>query len=84
MHFLVEQVKAYNGPPRSIMIDVGTKDDFLEKQLKPENFAKAAASQGGSSIKLQLRMQVGLKCMGAVVFYANDTRYFSHDKVYIL
>ncbi|EIE27284.1 S-formylglutathione hydrol [Coccomyxa subellipsoidea C-169] len=52
-----ELVKAYNGPPRSILIDVGTKDDFLEKQLKPESFAKAAASQGGSSIKLQLRMQ---------------------------
>lgn len=56
------QVKDYSGPPRSILIDVGTADDFLEKQLKPENFANAAATHGGSSIKLQLRMQVCLLC----------------------
>lgn len=56
------QVKDYSGPPRSILIDVGTADDFLEKQLKPENFASAAAIHGGSSIKLQLRMQVCLLC----------------------
>ncbi len=56
--FCLRQVQSYSGPPRSILIDVGTADDFLEKQLKPENFAKAAAAHGGSSIKLQLRMQV--------------------------
>ncbi|CAL8462943.1 g2477 [Coccomyxa elongata] len=54
-----ELVQSYSGPPRSILIDVGTADDFLEKQLKPENFAKAAAAHGGSSVKLQLRMQDG-------------------------
>ncbi|KAK9907708.1 hypothetical protein WJX75_008553 [Coccomyxa subellipsoidea] len=54
-----ELVKDYSGPPRSILIDVGTADDFLEKQLKPENFANAAATHRSSSIKLQLRMQDG-------------------------
>ncbi len=49
-------MKGYSGPPRAVLIDVGTKDDFLEKQLKPEAFAKAAS--GNNKIKLQLRLQV--------------------------
>ena len=48
-------MKAYEGPVRAVLIDVGTKDDFLEKQLKPEAFAEAA--RGNSNIKLQLRLQ---------------------------
>jgi hypothetical protein len=53
---VILQVKKYDGPARSILIDVGSKDDFLEVQLKPENFAEAAG--GNPSVKLQLRMQV--------------------------
>lgn len=49
------QAKGYSGPPRAVLIDVGTSDDFLEKQLKPEAFAEAA--KGNAAIKLQLRMQ---------------------------
>ena len=72
----VGQVQSYSGPPRSILIDVGTADDFLEKQLKPENFAKAAAGHGGSSIKLQLRMQV---CAATAVLSVEARNLGSQD-----
>jgi S-formylglutathione hydrolase len=39
-----------------ILIDQGTADDFLEKELKPELFAEAARQSGQ---KLTLRMQEG-------------------------
>ena len=60
MHARVLQVKGYDGPVRAVLIDVGTKDDFLEKQLKPEAFAEAA--RGNSNIKLQLRLQARVLC----------------------
>ncbi len=31
----------YAGPEREILIDVGTSDNFLKEQLKPENFTAA-------------------------------------------
>ena len=49
------QVKGYKGPSRKILIDVGTKDDFLENQLKPDMFAKAAS---GTPVSVDLRLQV--------------------------
>merc|ERR1719412_2480065 len=49
-----ELVKTYSGPKPSILIDQGTADGFLRNQLKPENFAAAAA---GNGYPVQLRMQ---------------------------
>ena len=49
------QVKGYDGPVRAVLIDVGTADDYLEDQLKPQAFADAA--KGNSKVKLELRLQ---------------------------
>lgn len=49
-----ELIKKYDGPQVPILIDQGTADGFLESQLKPENFAAAAASKG---YPINLRMQ---------------------------
>lgn len=49
------QAAAYEGPKRDILIDVGTADSFLENQLKPDDFSKAAA--GNKALALQLRKQ---------------------------
>jgi len=49
-----ELVKTYNGPKPEILIDQGTADGFLEKQLKPKNFTAAAAS---NNYPVTLRMQ---------------------------
>jgi len=49
-----ELVKSYSGPKPSILIDQGTADGFLNNQLKPENFAAAAAKVG---YPCQVRMQ---------------------------
>ncbi|CAK0784983.1 hypothetical protein CVIRNUC_008188 [Coccomyxa viridis] len=51
-----ELVKGYKGPSRKILIDVGTKDDFLENQLKPDVLAKAAP---GTPVSVDLRLQDG-------------------------
>ena len=49
-----ELVKTYSGPKPSILIDQGTADNFLTNQLKPENFAAAAA---GNGYPVTVRMQ---------------------------
>ena len=49
-----ELVKNYAGPKPCILIDQGTADGFLQNQLKPENFAAAAAKAG---YPCSLRMQ---------------------------
>ena len=49
-----ELVKSYSGPKPTILIDQGTADGFLNNQLKPENFASAAAAAG---YPCQLRLQ---------------------------
>lgn len=41
-----ELMAAYQGPKAPILIDQGTADGFLKDQLKPENFAAAAAANG--------------------------------------
>jgi len=52
-----ELVKSYSGPKLNILIDQGDKDDFLENQLKPNNFVEAA--KGNPNINVQFRMQEG-------------------------
>jgi len=49
-----ELVKNYQGPQVPILIDQGTADGFLATQLKPENFAAAAAKNG---YPINMRMQ---------------------------
>ena len=49
-----ELVKYFAGPKPCILIDQGTADGFLQSQLKPENFAAAAAKAG---YPCSLRMQ---------------------------
>ena len=49
-----ELVRSYSGPKPSILIDQGTADGFLRNQLKPENFAAAAAEAG---YPCQVRLQ---------------------------
>lgn len=48
------QSRGWNGP--AILVDQGSKDSFLEKQLQPERFANACEAAG---VNLQLRMQAG-------------------------
>lgn len=50
-------VQAYSGPKRKILIDQGSADEFLQNQLKPENFQEACS--GNPAISLDLRIQVG-------------------------
>ena len=52
----MRQVRNYDGPPRNIVITVGSKDDFLDNQLKPDVFAMAAS---GTKASVDLRIQVG-------------------------
>ena len=49
-----ELVKKHSGPKPSILIDQGTADGFLYNQLKPDNFAAAAAEAG---YPCQVRLQ---------------------------
>ncbi|KAK9793993.1 hypothetical protein WJX73_000375 [Symbiochloris irregularis] len=49
--------KSYKGPQRDILIDQGSKDNFLQNQLQPEHFEKAAA--GNQALQCTLRMQEG-------------------------
>lgn len=62
----MQQVRNYSGPPRNIMITVGTKDDFLDNQLKPDIFAMAAS---GTKVSVDLRLQVRLS---SFVRYSGD------------
>lgn len=51
-----ELVKTYTGPKVPILVDQGTADNFLQGQLKPENFRLACGEAG---YPLVLRMQSG-------------------------
>ena len=61
------QVKGYEGPVRAVLIDVGTADDFLENQLKPQAFADAA--KGNSKVKLELRLQAWPPSLASMTGY---------------
>lgn len=52
-----ELVRAGKHHPHPILIDQGTKDDFLEKQLKTDVFKQACATRGKQ--KATVRMQEG-------------------------
>lgn len=59
-HDACELLKAYAGPARSILVDYGSADEFLEAQLKPlslEEAAKAPSSKG--AVTLVVREQKG-------------------------
>jgi S-formylglutathione hydrolase FrmB len=49
------QAGAYDGPKRDVLIDVGTADPYLAEQLRPDDFAQAAA--GNKALAVQLRKQ---------------------------
>lgn len=51
-----ELMKSYSGPQLPLLVDVGTSDSFLERELKPQNFAAACEEKG---YPLRLRMQEG-------------------------
>ncbi len=52
-----ELVKSYKGPPFSyIMIDQGKADDFLKRELLPENFVEACRE---AKMQVVLRLQEG-------------------------
>ena len=51
-----ELLKQYSGPRRHVLVDVGTSDDFLKEQLKPESLTQAA--RGKDNVEVDLRMQV--------------------------
>lgn len=50
-----ELAKGYSGPQRDILIDVGTGDNFLEKQLKPEALENAA--KANKALQCRVRLQ---------------------------
>ena len=50
-----ELMAKYQGPQSPILIDQGTGDGFLKDQLKPENFAAAAAKAGYQSVSVNMR-----------------------------
>ncbi|KAL0051224.1 hypothetical protein WJX82_004076 [Trebouxia sp. C0006] len=50
-----ELVKQYKGPKVPVLIDIGTLDNFKDKQLSPEAFQKAAEGK----LDVQLRLQDG-------------------------
>lgn len=50
-----ELIKAGSSHPRSILIEQGTKDEFLKNQLMPENFVQAC----GNKQKVELHLQEG-------------------------
>ena len=54
-------MQGYSGPQRDILIDVGTGDNFLEKQLKPEALENAA--KANKALQCRVRLQVGHACM---------------------
>jgi S-formylglutathione hydrolase len=56
-HDATELIKQWKGGPLSILIDVGTGDNFYKQgQLLPENFM-AAAKEAGNDTGIELRMQ---------------------------
>jgi S-formylglutathione hydrolase len=50
-------VREYSGPPVDILIDQGTADQFLGKELQPEKFV--ASAEGTAGVRVTLRMQEG-------------------------
>lgn len=55
-HDAVELVKAGSAHPNAVLIDQGTADQFLEKQLLTPNFSRVIE---GSKQRAEIRMQPG-------------------------
>jgi S-formylglutathione hydrolase len=51
-----ELVRGYNGPPLNLLIDQGSSDEWLAKELKTQNFVEACAA---AKVPVILRMQDG-------------------------
>ena len=66
-----ELVKQYSGPKVQVLIDVGTDDNFKDKQLTPEVFAKAAEG------KLDVNLRIQVSCLGSVKLSLLLSRPFS-------
>lgn len=49
-----ELVKQYNGPNVPVLIDIGSKDNFKDKQLEPQAFQKAAEGKLSVNYRLQV------------------------------
>ena len=49
-----ELVKQYKGPNVPVLIDIGSKDNFKDKQLEPEAFEKAAEGKLSVNYRLQV------------------------------
>ena len=76
-------MRKYEGPPRNIIITVGTKDDFLDNQLKPDVFAMAAAGTNVSvDLKLQVRAAFHCTRSGHGLEVAKNAEEASHLAVY--
>ena len=56
-----ELVKQYKGPKVPVLIDIGTLDNFKDKQLSPEAFQMAA--QGKLDVQLRLQVRIYLVMM---------------------
>lgn len=55
-----ELLRSYAGPARSILVDYGSADEFLEKQLRPLALEEAArASRSSEAVSLVVREQRG-------------------------
>merc|ERR1719495_2438943 len=52
-----ELAKTYDGPAAKILIDQGVEDQFLEKELKTENFI--AACKENDKLEVEARFQPG-------------------------
>jgi S-formylglutathione hydrolase len=51
-----ELLRTYSGPKYHILVDQGTKDSFLDTQLRPQSLADAAKA---ADMPLTLRLQEG-------------------------
>jgi len=49
-HDSCELIRRYDGPPRNILVHVGTADSFLSTQLQPEKLQEAANEKAGRII----------------------------------
>jgi S-formylglutathione hydrolase len=59
-HDACELLKVYEGPARSILVDYGSADEFLEEQLKPLALEEAArVSKSKEAVSLVIREQKG-------------------------
>ena len=59
LHDACELLRAYKGPSRSILVDYGSADEFLQEQLTPQRLEEAAKEASSGSVTLSVREQKG-------------------------